>query len=101
MKLAAPQAPFYIRGIFISQAHISSLIKSKFTNYKDFDTLMYTCAAEFDFMEKEVGVSFMGEEKKKNLVVILWERKRDDGGMCLVLLSFRPHFATRKPCCFR
>uniref|UniRef100_A0A3P8NSM1 Dpy-19-like 1, like (H. sapiens) n=1 Tax=Astatotilapia calliptera TaxID=8154 RepID=A0A3P8NSM1_ASTCA len=32
-------------------AHISGLIKSKFTSYKDFHTLMYTCAAEFDFME--------------------------------------------------
>lgn len=37
------------------QAHISSLIKSKFTSYKDFDTMMYTCAAEFDFMEVEVS----------------------------------------------
>uniref|UniRef100_A0A673MQE0 Probable C-mannosyltransferase DPY19L1 n=1 Tax=Sinocyclocheilus rhinocerous TaxID=307959 RepID=A0A673MQE0_9TELE len=36
-------------------AHISSLIKSKFTSYKDFDTMMYTCAAEFDFIETEVG----------------------------------------------
>lgn len=36
------------------QAHISGLIKSKFTNYKDFHTLMYTCAAEFDFLELEV-----------------------------------------------
>ncbi|EMP41146.1 Protein dpy-19 like protein 1 [Chelonia mydas] len=35
-------------------AHISNLLKSKFIGYKDFDTLMYTCAAEFDFMEKEV-----------------------------------------------
>ncbi|KAM4688773.1 protein C-mannosyl-transferase DPY19L1 [Discoglossus pictus] len=34
-------------------AHISNLLKSKFTSYKDFDTLMYTCAAEFDFMETE------------------------------------------------
>ncbi|XP_043116087.1 dpy-19-like 1, like isoform X2 [Puntigrus tetrazona] len=34
-------------------AHISSLIKSKFTSYKDFDTMMYTCAAEFDFIETE------------------------------------------------
>lgn len=39
----------------VSQAHISGLIKSKFTNYKDFHTLMYTCAAEFDFIELEVG----------------------------------------------
>uniref|UniRef100_A0AAX7TXZ1 Dpy-19-like 1, like (H. sapiens) n=1 Tax=Astatotilapia calliptera TaxID=8154 RepID=A0AAX7TXZ1_ASTCA len=36
-------------------AHISGLIKSKFTSYKDFHTLMYTCAAEFDFMELEVN----------------------------------------------
>uniref|UniRef100_A0A8C1FFX8 Dpy-19-like 1, like (H. sapiens) n=1 Tax=Cyprinus carpio carpio TaxID=630221 RepID=A0A8C1FFX8_CYPCA len=36
-------------------AHISSLIKSKFTSYQDFDTMMYTCAAEFDFIETEVG----------------------------------------------
>ncbi|XP_051577182.1 probable C-mannosyltransferase DPY19L1 [Myxocyprinus asiaticus] len=34
-------------------AHISSLIKSKFTSYKDFDTMMYTCAAEFDFIEAD------------------------------------------------
>uniref|UniRef100_A0A8C7XNX6 Dpy-19-like 1, like (H. sapiens) n=1 Tax=Oryzias sinensis TaxID=183150 RepID=A0A8C7XNX6_9TELE len=35
-------------------AHISGLIKSKFTSYKDFHTMMYTCAAEFDFIELEV-----------------------------------------------
>ncbi|XP_048882251.1 dpy-19-like 1, like [Brienomyrus brachyistius] len=39
-------------------AHISSLIKSKFTNYRDFDTLMYTCAAEFDFMERETPLRY-------------------------------------------
>uniref|UniRef100_A0AAQ6APR8 Dpy-19-like 1, like (H. sapiens) n=1 Tax=Amphiprion ocellaris TaxID=80972 RepID=A0AAQ6APR8_AMPOC len=38
-------------------AHISGLIKSKFTSYNDFHTLMYTCAAEFDFMELEVRPS--------------------------------------------
>ncbi|XP_033914291.2 probable C-mannosyltransferase DPY19L1 [Acipenser ruthenus] len=40
-------------------AHISNLIKSKFTSYKDFDTLMYTCAAEFDFIEKETPVKYL------------------------------------------
>uniref|UniRef100_A0A4W3J210 Dpy-19-like 1, like (H. sapiens) n=1 Tax=Callorhinchus milii TaxID=7868 RepID=A0A4W3J210_CALMI len=40
------------------QAHISNLLKSKFTNYKDFDTLMYSCAVEFDFMEKETPLRY-------------------------------------------
>ncbi|KFV83784.1 putative C-mannosyltransferase DPY19L1, partial [Struthio camelus australis] len=39
-------------------AHIGNLLKSKFTGYKDFDTLMYTCAAEFDFMEKETPMRY-------------------------------------------
>ncbi|XP_062842123.1 dpy-19-like 1, like isoform X2 [Trichomycterus rosablanca] len=39
-------------------AHISSLIKSKFTSYKDFDTMMYTCAAEFDFLEVETVLRY-------------------------------------------
>ncbi|XP_056142073.1 dpy-19-like 1, like [Lampris incognitus] len=40
-------------------AHISGLIKSKFTSYKDFHTLMYTCAAEFDFMEIETPLRYI------------------------------------------
>ncbi|XP_077383522.1 dpy-19-like 1, like [Festucalex cinctus] len=40
-------------------AHISGLIKSKFTSYKDFHTLMYTCAAEFDFMEWETPTRYL------------------------------------------
>uniref|UniRef100_A0A8C7PME9 C-mannosyltransferase DPY19L1 n=1 Tax=Oncorhynchus mykiss TaxID=8022 RepID=A0A8C7PME9_ONCMY len=46
---------FMLSAVFgaSDDAHISSLIKSKFTSYKDFDTMMYTCAAEFDFMEIE------------------------------------------------
>ncbi|KAM9851806.1 dpy-19-like 1, like [Aulostomus maculatus] len=40
-------------------AHISGLIKSKFTSYRDFHTLMYTCAAEFDFMEFETPMRYL------------------------------------------
>uniref|UniRef100_A0A8C5G7I5 Dpy-19-like 1, like (H. sapiens) n=1 Tax=Gouania willdenowi TaxID=441366 RepID=A0A8C5G7I5_GOUWI len=40
-------------------AHISGLIKSKFTSYNDFHTLMYTCAAEFDFMELETPARYL------------------------------------------
>uniref|UniRef100_A0A3Q1H7C9 Dpy-19-like 1, like (H. sapiens) n=1 Tax=Anabas testudineus TaxID=64144 RepID=A0A3Q1H7C9_ANATE len=40
-------------------AHISGLIKSKFTSYRDFHTLMYTCAAEFDFMESETPIRYL------------------------------------------
>ncbi|KAF3839214.1 hypothetical protein F7725_017931 [Dissostichus mawsoni] len=40
-------------------AHISGLIKSKFTSYKDFHTLMYTCAAEFDFLELETPLKYL------------------------------------------
>ncbi|NXI44249.1 D19L1 mannosyltransferase, partial [Galbula dea] len=39
-------------------AHIGKILKSKFIGYQDFDTLMYTCAAEFDFMEKETPVRY-------------------------------------------
>nr|XP_033786494.1 probable C-mannosyltransferase DPY19L1 isoform X2 [Geotrypetes seraphini] len=47
----------YILGV-ADDAHIGSLLKSKFTSYKDFDTLMYTCAAEFDFMETETPIRY-------------------------------------------
>uniref|UniRef100_A0A2K5EBZ4 Dpy-19 like 2 n=1 Tax=Aotus nancymaae TaxID=37293 RepID=A0A2K5EBZ4_AOTNA len=32
--------------------HLSDLIAAKILKYTDFDTLIYTCAPEFDFMEK-------------------------------------------------
>uniref|UniRef100_A0A8D0E085 Dpy-19 like C-mannosyltransferase 1 n=1 Tax=Salvator merianae TaxID=96440 RepID=A0A8D0E085_SALMN len=40
-------------------AHISNLLKAKLTGYRDFDTSMYTCAVEFDFMEKETPVKYL------------------------------------------
>ncbi|XP_066483432.1 protein C-mannosyl-transferase DPY19L1-like isoform X2 [Tiliqua scincoides] len=40
-------------------AHISNLLKAKLTGYRDFDTSMYTCAAEFDFMEYETPVKYL------------------------------------------
>uniref|UniRef100_A0A803YSM8 Dpy-19 like C-mannosyltransferase 1 n=1 Tax=Meleagris gallopavo TaxID=9103 RepID=A0A803YSM8_MELGA len=40
-------------------AHIGNILKAKFIGYKDFDTLMYTCAAEFDFMEKETPIRYI------------------------------------------
>nr|XP_046182771.1 probable C-mannosyltransferase DPY19L1 [Oncorhynchus gorbuscha] len=42
-----------------NDAHIGNLIRSKLTNYKDFHTLMYTCAAEFDFMELETLLGYV------------------------------------------
>ena len=35
-------------------AHIFNILRSKITDYRDFDTLLYTCAKDFDFIELEV-----------------------------------------------
>lgn len=40
--------------LFSSQIRLSDLIAARILRYTDFDTLIYTCAPEFDFMEKAV-----------------------------------------------
>ena len=38
------------------QAHIAEIFRSKFSDFQNFDTMLYTCAKEFDFIETEVSV---------------------------------------------
>ncbi|XP_075822624.1 protein C-mannosyl-transferase DPY19L1 isoform X2 [Microtus pennsylvanicus] len=49
---------YYASSLVIIWAHIGNLLTSKFFSYKDFDTLLYTCAAEFDFMERETPLRY-------------------------------------------
>ncbi|XP_031517726.1 probable C-mannosyltransferase DPY19L2 [Papio anubis] len=45
-KLGVSELNFWI--------HLSDLLAARILRYTDFDTLIYTCAPEFDFMEKAV-----------------------------------------------
>lgn len=68
------RSPKVLKETSLLQAHISALIKSKFMNYKDFHTLMYTCAAEFDFLEWEVS----SDSYPELLMIIHWLKEAAD-----------------------
>ena len=39
------------------QRHIADILRSKFGDFKTFDSLLYTCAAEFDFLELSASIN--------------------------------------------
>jgi len=47
----------YLLSLLYFQAHIGDIFRSKFSDFKNFHTMLYTCAAEFDFMEAEVSIN--------------------------------------------
>lgn len=101
LVVAVGTAPFckMVLTALVSQAHISGLIKSKFTNYKDFHTLMYTCAAEFDFIELEVSFGpnswFLSADHNSGSIALCLH------STALVCLHpLRRLYGTSKRCCF-
>ncbi|RDD40199.1 putative C-mannosyltransferase DPY19L1 [Trichoplax sp. H2] len=57
--------------------HIGNLLRSKFSDYKNFDTMLYTCAAEFDFMAMDIYIKL-----SKTLVLPL-------ACLCVIIITFQ------------
>ena len=54
-KLSNPKLTPTRRAVpFRDDAHVFSILRSKFSDYRDFHTLLYTCAKEFDFLGTEM-----------------------------------------------
>ncbi|PFX26958.1 putative C-mannosyltransferase DPY19L1 [Stylophora pistillata] len=52
-------------------AHITSILRSKFSSFRNFDTALYTCAPEFDFLDPEIlknewDIMMATKDKKEN-----------------------------------
>uniref|UniRef100_A0A8C0S964 Dpy-19 like 2 n=1 Tax=Canis lupus familiaris TaxID=9615 RepID=A0A8C0S964_CANLF len=80
---------------------LSDLIAARILRYTDFDTLIYTCAPEFDFMEKATPLRytktlllpvvmmityFIFKKVFKIFIVCFWVQDKDYNGLILILI---------------
>uniref|UniRef100_A0A8C4QA88 Dpy-19-like 1, like (H. sapiens) n=1 Tax=Eptatretus burgeri TaxID=7764 RepID=A0A8C4QA88_EPTBU len=57
--------------VMLVQAHIFNLLKSKLSNYQDFDTQLYSCAPEFDYLERKTLVRFSKTLLLPTVVIVI------------------------------